>query len=68
MSVASPVELLVYKKAYDLAMNIYDVSKKWSREEKYALTDQIRRSSRSVCAIYGRRGPSGGTRLILSVN
>ncbi len=50
MSVASPVELLVYKKAYYLAMHIYDVSKKWPREEKYALTDQIRRSSRSVCA------------------
>ena len=50
MGVSSPVELLVYQKAYDLAMNIYDISKKWPQEEKYALTDQIRRSSRSVCA------------------
>ncbi|MFQ6113878.1 MAG: four helix bundle protein [bacterium] len=30
-------------------MNIYELSKKWPSEEKYSLTDQIRRSSRSVC-------------------
>jgi len=50
VSVASPVELIVYKKAYELAMQIYHASKLWPREEKYSLTDQIRRSSRSVCA------------------
>ena len=43
-------ELLAYKKAYDLAMKIFFVTKKFPPEEKYSLTDQIRRSSRSVCA------------------
>ena len=43
-------ELIVYKKAFALAMEVYEVSKKFPKEEKYSLTDQIRRSSRSVCA------------------
>ncbi|KJD32565.1 S23 ribosomal protein [Tamlana nanhaiensis] len=43
-------DLLAYKKAFDLAMNIYKVSKTFPKEETYSLTDQIRRSSRSVCA------------------
>jgi four helix bundle protein len=43
-------ELMAYKKAYDLAMKIFFVTKKIPPEEKYSLTDQIRRSSRSVCA------------------
>jgi len=43
-------ELIVYKKAFKLAMEIYEISKKFPKEEKYSLTDQIRRSSRSVCA------------------
>ena len=43
-------ELLAYKKAFDLAMEIYELSKSFPLEEKYSLTDQIRRSSRSVCA------------------
>ena len=42
-------ELLVYKRAFDLAMEIYELSKSFPLEEKYSLTDQIRRSSRSVC-------------------
>jgi four helix bundle protein len=42
-------ELLAYKKSYDLAMQIFLVSKKFPPEEKFSLTDQIRRSSRSVC-------------------
>ena len=42
-------ELLPYKKAYELAMKIFHISKKFPQEEKYSLTDQIRRSSRSVC-------------------
>jgi four helix bundle protein len=42
-------ELLAYKKAFDLAMEIYELSKSFPLEEKYSLTDQIRRSSRSVC-------------------
>ena len=41
--------LTVYKKAFELAMEIFDLSKTFLKEEKYSLTDQIRRSSRSVC-------------------
>jgi four helix bundle protein len=41
-------ELIVYQKAYKLAMEIFEVSKDFPKEEKYSLTDQIRRSSRSV--------------------
>jgi len=43
-------ELIVYKKAFSLAMEVYEVSKNFPEMEKYSLTDQIRRSSRSVCA------------------
>ena len=46
----SAKDLRVYKKAYDLAMTIFRLSKTWPGEEKFSLTDQIRRSSRSVCA------------------
>jgi len=42
--------LKVYKLAYDLAMDIFEISKGFPKEEKYSLTDQIRRSSRSVCS------------------
>jgi four helix bundle protein len=41
-------ELIVYQKAHKLAMDIFYLSKKFPKEEKYSLTDQIRRSSRSV--------------------
>lgn len=41
-------DLTVYKKAFKLAMEIFELSKTFPREEKYSLTDQIRRSSRSV--------------------
>lgn len=43
-------ELLAYQKAFNLAMEIYKISKNFPKEEKYSLTDQIRRSSRSVCS------------------
>ena len=46
----SAKELRVYEEAYALAMEIFEVSKKWPDGEKYALTDQVRRSSRAVCA------------------
>lgn len=46
----SAKDLRVYKKAYALAMGIFKLSKSWPVEEKYSLTDQIRRSSRSVCS------------------
>ena len=42
-------DLIVFQKSYRLAMDIFEVSKKFPGEEKYSLTDQIRRSSRSVC-------------------
>ena len=43
-------DLEIYKIAFDTAMKIYELSKKFPKEETYSLTDQIRRSSRSVCA------------------
>lgn len=43
-------DMIVYQKAYKLAMQIFTISKRFPSEEKYSLTDQIRRSSRSVCA------------------
>ena len=46
----SAKDLRVYRKAYALAMEIFNISKQWPSEEKFSLTDQIRRSSRSVCA------------------
>ncbi len=42
--------LEVYKLAFATAMEIYDISKEFPREEKYSLTDQVRRSSRSICS------------------
>ena len=41
-------DLIVYQKAYKLAMEIFELTKTFPKEEKYSLTDQIRRSSRSV--------------------
>jgi four helix bundle protein len=46
-------DLIVYKKAFNLAMEIFNTTKKLPPEEKYELTDQIRRSSRSVCRAIG---------------
>lgn len=43
-------KLLAYQKAFELAMEIFEISKLFPKEETYALTDQIRRCSRSVCA------------------
>ncbi|MEB3343381.1 four helix bundle protein [Okeania sp.] len=43
-------DLVIYRKAFGAAMTIFEVSKKFPVEERYSLTDQIRRSSRSVCA------------------
>ena len=43
-------DLLAYKKSFALAMRIYEISKSFPKEERYSLTDQIRRSSRSVSA------------------
>lgn len=46
-------DLIVYKKAFGLAMEIFEMTKSFPKEEKYSLIDQIRRSSRSVCANLG---------------
>ena len=43
-------DLLVYKKAVDAAMRIFEFSKSFPKEETYSLIDQVRRSSRSVPA------------------
>jgi len=49
MAVRSVKELTVYIKAYELAMRVFQASKRFPRDEQYALTGQIRRSSRAVC-------------------
>ena len=46
-------ELIVYQKAFKIAMEIFEITKKFPKEETYSLTDQIRRSSRSVCSNIG---------------
>jgi len=43
-------DLQVYQKAFEAAMEIFELSKSFPKEETYSLTDQMRRSSRSVCA------------------
>jgi len=43
-------KLLAYQKAFELSMHIFEVSKNFPKEETYSLTDQIGRSSHSVCA------------------
>jgi four helix bundle protein len=48
--IKSHEELEVYRMAFEAAMRIFEVSKKFPREETYSMTDQIRRSSRSVCS------------------
>jgi len=50
MAVASFRRLTVYQKAFALAMEIFEITKTFPAEEKYSLTDQLRRSSRSVCS------------------
>src|SRR5439155_23049191 len=49
MIIRSAKDLEVYRKAYELATLIFRVSQRFPAEERYALTGQIRRSSRSVC-------------------
>lgn len=43
-------DLLAYKKGFEVAMEVFEISKTFPKEVTYSLTDQIRRSSRSVCA------------------
>ena len=46
-------DLKAYQKAFSLAMEIFHTSKNFPKEERYSLTSQIRRSSRSVCSNIG---------------
>ena len=48
MAVQSAKQLTVYKKSYTLTMQIFELTKSFPAEERYALTSQIRRSSRSI--------------------
>ena len=48
--ISSHEDLEVYQIAFDAAMEIFELSKNFPKEEKYSLIDQMRRSSRSVCA------------------
>jgi len=50
MKINSWRELEVYQKAFNLQQEIFELSKTWPKHETYALTDQIRRSSRSIGA------------------
>ena len=43
-------DLRVYQRAFDLQQAVFQISKTWPREEKFSLTDQLRRSSRSIGA------------------
>jgi four helix bundle protein len=45
---------VVYIKAYELAMRIFEISKRFPREEQYAITSQLRRCSRSVSHQVGK--------------
>jgi four helix bundle protein len=48
--IQSHCDLQVYQKAFGCAMDLFELSKTFPKEETYSLTDQLRRSSRSVCA------------------
>lgn len=50
MGVKNFKETRVYKLAFEVAMEIFEITKSFPKEETYSLTDQIRRASRSVCA------------------
>ena len=46
-------DLLVYQKAFEQAMRVFEVTKRFPKAEQYSLTDQLRRSSRSICTNIG---------------
>jgi len=50
MGVKNYKETKVYKLSFEQAMDVFETSKLFPREEIYSLTDQVRLSSRSVCA------------------
>lgn len=49
MQIRSAKELVAYQKGYELAMRVFELSQRFPAEERFALTSQIRRASRSVC-------------------
>lgn len=49
-TIRSYKELRVYQSAMEAAMRIFELTKKFPAEEKFSMVDQMRRSSRSVCA------------------
>ena len=49
MRINTAKDLIIYQKAYALAMRVFELSKRFPVGEKYSRTDQVRRSSRSVC-------------------
>ncbi len=50
MRIRTHKDLEVYQSAFNAAMEIFKISKRFPKEETYSMTDQIRRSSRSVCS------------------
>ena len=50
MVIKRHTELNVYQRSFDAAMRVFEITKVFPKEERYSLVDQIRRSSRSVCA------------------
>ena len=50
MTIRDFKELNVYRTAFDAAFSVFELSKRFPRDERYSLTDQVRRSSRSICA------------------
>ena len=63
MKITKHEDLEVYQLAFKAAMIIYEVTVNFPKEERYSLTDQLRRSSRSVCAniaesFYKRKYPN----------
>jgi four helix bundle protein len=52
-NIRSYKELRVYQAAIDAAMRIFEITKRFPSEERYSMTDQMRRASRSVCSNIG---------------
>ena len=66
--ISSYKQLRVYQAAMDAAMRIFEMSKLFPTEERYSLTDQIRRASRSVCSNIGESCVNDAIELHLSAN
>ena len=46
-------DMIVYQKAFEMAVRIFHLTKRFPKEEQFGLTSQVRNSSRSVCANFG---------------